>query len=250
MKPKLLVLDIETMPGIAYVWKMYDENIALDQLIAPGRVISWAAKWLHQKGVMQADEWMSNDTPNCGEYMIALLHNLLKEADAVITFNGDRFDLQKINGEFIKFGLPPLPPIPSIDLYKTTKKFGYISGKLQHMVEQFRLGKKKDTGGFKLWRGWAEGDCASILKMRRYNIHDVVLTARLYRHILPYIKNHPYMGRVHLETDKPECPACTSHRVQSRGIRRTKMYFIDRLQCQSCGSWFDGPRRKVVRKKV
>ena len=60
-KPKILLLDIETAPSIAYVWRLFDENISVDQIISPTRMICWASKWYGQKDISFASEW--NDGP-------------------------------------------------------------------------------------------------------------------------------------------------------------------------------------------
>lgn len=234
MKPKILLLDIETAPATAYVWKLFDENIGLEQLITPGRIICWAAKWY--RGEMFAADERKGTRP-----MLAQMHELMSEADAVVTFNGDKFDLPKLNGAFVESGLPPLPPTPSIDLRRTTKKLGYISGKLMFLGGHLGIGEKIDTGGFKLWADVLKGDERAWAKMVRYNKQDVVLLERLYTRLRPYIKSHPALYR----RDSMCCPACGSGKVQRRGHRRTKAFTIERLNCQGCGSWFDGSRQRV-----
>lgn len=234
MTPKILHVDIETAPATAYVWKLYDENISLEQLLTPGRMICWAAKW-HRGAMHAADERGGT------KQMLKPLHALLTEADAVVTFNGDKFDLPKVNGEFLAAGMPPVQPTPSIDLRRTTKHLGYISGKLQFLSGHLKIGQKVDTGGFKLWRDVMEGDPKAWDKMVRYNKHDVVLLERLYTTILPYIKNHPAIYRGH-----GTCRACGSKKLHSRGERFTKAFAIERLHCPRCNSWSDGARRKVA----
>lgn len=231
--PRILHVDIETAPATAYVWKMFDENISLEQLITPGRMICWAAKW-HGGGMHAADE-RGGTLP-----MLKRLHALLSEADAVVTFNGDKFDLPKINGEFIAAGMPSVRPTPSIDLRRTTKQLGYISGKLQFVSGHLGIGQKIDTGGFKLWRDVMDGDQKAWAKMVRYNKQDVVLLEKLYTRVLPYMKVHPALHHGH-----GACRACGSKKLQRRGERTTKVFAIERLYCPACGSWADGTRRKV-----
>jgi hypothetical protein len=232
VEPKILLLDIETAPATAYVWRLFDENIGVDQLITPSQMLCWAAKW-YRGGWHQADERGSRLA------MLEALHGLLSEADAVVTYNGDRFDLPKINGEFVAAGLHPVPPVPSIDLYKTAKKLGYQSNKLLFIAKHLGIGKKVETGGFKLWADVMAGSEKAWVKMLRYNKQDVALLERLYTKLRPYIKTHP---RLHSHTES--CPACGSSHVQKRGSRRTKAFSIERLNCQHCGTWFDGGRRR------
>ena len=50
--PKILVLDIETKPALAYVWGLFDQNIGLNQIVEVGSVICFAAKWYDERKVM------------------------------------------------------------------------------------------------------------------------------------------------------------------------------------------------------
>jgi hypothetical protein len=238
LKPRILLLDIETAPATAYVWKLFDENIGLEQLIAPSRTICWGAKWLGQRDMIQADERQGHGR------MIGEIHTIMSSADAIVTYNGDRFDLPKLNGEFIQARLPPLPPITSIDLYKTVKQMGTISGKLAFIAPYLKIGKKMDAGGFRLWGDVLAGSKVAWAKMLRYNAQDTRLLGGLYRVLRPYIQNHPYLAGS-VKTQR-ECPRCESRRSQSRGVRRTRAYLIERIQCLGCGGWYDGKRSKMV----
>ena len=51
---KILVVDIETRPSMAYVWRLWDENVGIDQIVKSGEMISWAAKWHGEKEVLFA----------------------------------------------------------------------------------------------------------------------------------------------------------------------------------------------------
>ena len=50
--PKILILDIETSPLKAYVWKRWKENISLDQTISEWFMLCWSAKWLYSAETM------------------------------------------------------------------------------------------------------------------------------------------------------------------------------------------------------
>lgn len=236
--PKILLLDIETAPGIAYVWSLHDEHIPLERLIEPSRILCWAAKWAGADEVFYADERGGR------KKMLRTIHKLMSDSDAHVTYNGERFDLPKLNGEFIDIGLPPLPPVASIDLFKTTRNFGYISSKLAHVGPRLQIGSKVSHEGFALWRACMNGDKEAWDRMRAYNERDVTLLEELYEVVKPYIKNHPFMGIGRGEVF--ECPTCTSTRYQKRGQRRTRSFLIERLQCLDCGSWFNGNRKKAA----
>ncbi len=236
-QPKILVLDIETKPSKAYVWKLFDENVGLEQLIEPGYIICVGAQWVGSQKSMFYSEWEHGRLP-----MLQAVHALLSEADAIVTYNGDRFDIAKLNGEFFLFKLPPVPPLTSIDLYKTIKKLGFASGKLAFIGPFLELGSKTTTPGFILWKKVIDGNANAQAKMKKYCLQDVKLTAKLYLRLRPYIKTHPYLS----STKSDECGACGGKHLQSRGYRRTKTFRIQRIQCQSCGSWQDGKREKMA----
>lgn len=228
---KLLLLDIETAPAIAYVWKLWDENIGLDQLIEPGRIICWGAKWLGERKTYYADERSGK------RKMFQGIHALMSKADALVTYNGNCFDLPKLDGAFVEHGIGPIPPVASIDLYQTVKKLSYQSGKLAFVGPLLNIGAKVKHEGFSLWRSCLEGDKKAWERMRKYNLQDVRLLDGLYIKLRPFIRNHPYIAAT---TGK--CPACGSGNAESRGHRRTKRLLIQRLRCHDCGIWYDGNR--------
>jgi len=235
---KTIVLDIETRPATAYVWKGFKENISLDQIIEPTGILCVGVRVIESRESFLFSVWEH------GEYeMLRQVNDLLTESTAVVTYNGDSFDLPFLFGEMIKHRLPPLPPLTSIDLYKTIRKTKFFSRKLGFAGPYLGLGKKLPTGGFELWPRVLSGDTKAQKKMERYCLQDVRLTERLYKVLKPYITDHPLAPSA---GPSPTCGSCGSSKMQRRGYRRTRMYQIQRLQCQSCGSWQSGTRKKVV----
>lgn len=237
-KPRVLVLDIETGPGIAYFWNLYDDFIPLERLIQPGRMLCYAAKFEGDSTIHLGAEWNEGGRVQ----MLRRLTDLLNEADAVVTFNGDKFDLNKIRGEVIAAGVEPYAPVTSIDLYRTVRKLGFASGKLEYVGPFLKIGAKKKNSGFSLWRDVMNGDAKAQGKMTTYNIGDIRLTERLYKKLRPYLQTHPKLR------DQPHtCPNCGSHKMQKRGYRYTRTMKIERLQCQSvkCRAWSTGKRSKL-----
>lgn len=243
MSPNILVVDIETAPGTAYVWNLWDDNVPVERLITPGRILCWGAKWVGRGRIEQGDE-------REGRYeMLNRLRVLIEEADAVVTYNGDKFDLPRVNGELLLVGLPPMAPVTSVDLYKTVKKLGLMSSRLEFFATSAKIGRKIKNAGFSLWRGCMEGDARCWTKMLRYNAGDIRLTERAYRLLRPFVRNHPYLGLPSASAKgRTSCPRCRSTRnVVAARPRRTKVTLIQRLQCLGCGGWFDGSRERVKR---
>jgi len=232
---KVLVLDIEWRPALAYVWRMWDENIGPDQLIDHGGMLCFCAHWEGSKDFEFYAEWTDGR-----KGMAEAALRLLEEADAVVTYNGDKYDLPKITGEILLAGLNPPPVVTSIDCIKAVKKFGFNMNRLAYIGPLLKVGGKVKHQGFNLWKDVMAGDAKAQATMKKYCIQDVRLLANLYRKIKPFIRNHPHMGK-----DKHECGACGSNHMHSRGMRRTKAFKIQRLQCVNCGSWSDGQRTKA-----
>jgi hypothetical protein len=234
---RVLLLDIETSPTSAYVWRAYGEqNIGTEQIINSGGIICVGAKWLGDKECHLFSDWEHGHVE-----MLILIHEMMSYADAVITYNGQRFDLPKLQGEFLLNGLGPTPPCTSIDCLKAVRKFGFFQNKLAYIGPLLAQGSKVETGGFSLWTKVMAGDAKAQKDMAKYCKQDVNLLEKLYLKIRPFILNHPHMGKVGAN----ECGACGSVDVQSRGTRRTRAYKVQRLHCQSCGSWQDGTRKKI-----
>lgn len=233
---KILLLDIEWRPVKAYVWRAWDENIAPGQVIEDGGLLCVGAKWLGEKTIYLFSEWDDGK-----EEMLQQIHDMMSEADALIGYNSDKYDLPKLDGEFVRYGLPPRPPCTSIDVIKTIKKLGYFRSSLAFVGPFLGLGSKLEHEGFGLWKKVMDGDDGARKRMGRYCVQDVRLLERLYLKVRPHIRNHPHMGK----TGAEECPSCGSKHAHSRGSRRTRAFKIFRLQCQDCGHWFDGKRSKV-----
>ncbi len=236
MNNRILILDIETKPIAAYVWRLWDQNVGLNQIIDNGGIMCVGAKWLGEPEVFLYSEWEHGK-----QAMLEAVHGLISEADAVLTYNGDRFDLPKLAGEFLLVGLQPPPPVTSIDVLKAIKKLGFISGKLAFVGPLLAGADKIKHEGFDLWTKVMAGNGPAQRRMERYCKQDVKLLEKVYKKVKPYIRNHPHLG----EVGKTSCGACGSTHTQSRGYRRTKAFRIQRLQCQACGSWSDGVRSKV-----
>lgn len=231
---RILFLDIETSPNIAHTWGIWNVNVGIDQIVKPGEVLCWAAKWHHSKEMY----YMSRQDGR--QAMLVGIHELLHEADAVVTYNGKKFDIPWLMGEFAVEGMLPPAPFKQIDLLETTKKvFRFPSNKLQYVSRVLKIGEKVKTGGHELWTKVMAGDEAAWKKFEHYNKRDVLLLERAYKRILPYIKGHPSHG-TYLQEGKIVCYKCGSEHLQQRGFAYTQVNRYKRYQCMSCFSWNRG----------
>jgi len=245
--PKILLLDIETAPAKAYVWGSNKQYVSIKQLVEQPYTLCWAAKWLGapKKGLM-----FSSIEQDGAENMIAAIHELLDEADAVIHYNGTNFDIPTLNKDFLLEGYAPPSPFKQIDLYREVKhNFRFPSYKLDYVVQALGLGKKVAHAGMDLWKACMEGDAKAWKTMEKYNREDVLLLEALYEYLLPWIRQHPNFA-LYSETDRAMCTHCGSFKIQYRGYYYTKTMKYRRYQCQDCGTWDRERKAEVSKDKI
>lgn len=176
--------------------------------------------------------------------MVRSVYKLLNEADAVCHFNGEKFDIPRLNSEFLLAELGPPSPFKHIDLLKTCRKrFGFASNKLDYVCKILGIGAKVHHKGMELWHGCMAGDDASWRTMEAYNKGDVLLTQKLYDRLLPWIEGHPNRGVFDGVDDADRCcPSCGGTKLQRRGDYIAQSMTYARYQCKTpgCGKWSRG----------
>jgi len=243
LRNKILLLDIETSPNIVHVWGLWNQNVAINQVITPGGILCWAAKYVGHSKIYFDSIAASSETR-----MLKSIHKLMDETDIICHYNGTDFDIPTLNREFIKAGMKPPSPYKQMDLLLTIRKrFRFPSNKLEYISRELGIGKKIEHGGHELWikcmakkinRGaWA--------LMKKYNIHDVRLLERLYNEIKPWIIGHVNLSGL----GHPNCPRCSSRKVYSQGEAVVRAGIFTRYQCQKCGGWFRSAKPQVKFKK-
>lgn len=229
MQVRLLVLDIETRPNLAWVWGLWQQNVAVNQIAESAEMICFAAKWVGEHKVHYRSVYHDADE------MLKGLWTLLDEADAVIHYNGRSFDIPHINREFLEAGMGPPSPYHQIDLLRAVKKrFRFPSNKLEYVVEELGIGEKLKHEGFDLWKRCMANEESAWKLMRQYNVNDVALTELLYERIKPWICGGPSHAAFAQEN---VCPACGSAELESRGWAYTKQSRYHRYRCRECGKW-------------
>jgi len=166
--------------------------------------------------------------------MVDEIHTLIEEADVVVTYNGDRFDLTTLNKEFILAGFTPPAPYKSVDVYKIIKQnFRFTSNKLQYVGEILTGGGKVKHEGHDLWVKVRAGDKAAQAQMEEYCKGDVSLLQEVFLVVQPWAKTLPnyklYVGS--------ECPKCDNGDLEKRGFAYTLSGTYQRFRCKNCGGW-------------
>ena len=229
----ILTIDIETCPNTVYSWGLFKQNISITQIIEPSRMICWAAKKHGEKEVIFGAEWERKD-------YLKRLWKLLDWADVVIGYNHDKFDMPRIDGEFLRNGFTPPSPYQTVDLLKTVRKLGFVSNKLDYASQQLEIGAKVEHAGFQLWIDVEHREPKALAMMEKYNRQDVVLTEKLYDELLPWIKTHPNRNLFSFDEENLTCYKCGSDHVIRKGYRYTNAGVYKRYLCKSCGAWQKG----------
>lgn len=235
---KILLLDIESAPNTVHCWGIFQQDIALNQILESSYVLCWSAKWLDDGTV--TFRRTTNPAKGSTKPMIQAIHKLLDQADMVVTYNGIKFDLPTLNKEFILHGLSQPAPYKQLDLLRVARaQFRFTSNKLDYVAQALGLGKKREHEGHLLWVRCMAGDRGAWKRMEAYNKQDVLLLEKLYHRLLPWIKTHPNQS---LYAEKMCCPTCGHSDYQRRGYARTTVGKYQRYQCRKCGSWFRGTK--------
>lgn len=228
---KILMLDIETAPNKVFVWGLFNQNVALNQIQESGYTLCWAAKWKGEKEVMYSS------IQDGKENMLSRIYALVEEADVVVHYNGNNFDMPTLNQEWLGMGWPPPAPYIQIDLLRAVRgRFRFPSNKLSYVAERLGLGGKVSHKGMELWRECMAGVPESWEVMKAYNIQDVVLLENLYARLKPWIVNHPNQALWNAEALE-QCPNCGSKHLQKRGLAYAKTQAYQRYACMDCGAW-------------
>ena len=233
---KILTLDIETTPNIVHRWQLYgNDTTGLNQLMQPSGLLCAAYKWYGFDEVlyMVADQY--RDKPRYGQ--LKDLWRAIDDADAVVTYNGKKFDIPRLNTAFIEAELPPPAPYAHIDLYQTIRKtFGFPSMKLDYVSGRLLDSHKTTHQGHDLWVACMMGDPEAWALMEEYNKQDVVLTERLYDKLKPWISGHPNVLLYDENPGQLSCPVCGG-RIHRRGERQLATGIYERYQCTECFAW-------------
>ena len=230
MTGRILHLDIECSPATAHIWGTFKVTIPIQQIIEPARILCFTAKWHGQKKMLSYSEWEHGRVP-----MLQALHDLLDEAEVIVTYNGKRFDIPWIKGELILEGFLPPSPFKQIDLYQVIKANSrFLSNKLGYVSDRLLGDTKLTHTGFQLWKDVLAGDKKAQKLMVKYCEQDVKLLEPLYEKLRPWVYQHPNLA---IESGDHTCPKCSSANLVRRGYTYTQASKFQRYRCSDCGGW-------------
>ncbi len=251
--PKILLLDIETAPIVAWVWGIWEQNVGLNQIQKDWHLLSWAAKWLGDppSKIMYMDQ---RKAPNVEDdkKLLKGIWKLMDEADVIVWQNGNQFDRKKLNARFILNGMQPPSSYKMVDTMLIAKaKFGFTSNKLEYMSNKLCVKYKKLIGGrkfegFEMWKACLAGDLRAWKEMEKYNKYDVLSLEELYTKLAPWDKNVNY--NVYHDSAERIC-SCGSKKFKPNGFTYSSLGKYQRHKCAKCGAEFKDRRNLLSKVK-
>lgn len=245
---RVLIFDIETQRAVVETFSLFDRYTHIDRVVRPARILCFSALWRGSKKATFRAAWRDDDE-KAYERMVRALFDLLDRAHVVVTWNGDRFDMQWCQAEFARYGLGRPSSFKSVDLYKVAKRHhqaGLMSLKLDWSARHMIRERKLAHGGTDLWSqiryGSAAERCAAQKKMREYCVHDTFLTAWLLDSTyLPWTNVN-----MALYADNAYgallCTRCGGADVRPCGYYYASAYAYQEFRCAACGSISRGRR--------
>lgn len=239
--PKILMLDIETLPCLAYIWGIYKQKPTFEQIVKDWCIITWSAKWLYDDVIYSDALTIKEANDRNDKRILKPLWELLEECDVAVGHNLNSFDKRKINARFIIKGFKPPMTYQTIDTLKHAQKIGaFTSHKLNNLLKMLDKETKIETN-YELWKRAAgtypdkEDQQKAISEMLEYNKNDVVILEDLYLTLRPWMKSHPNVG-LFSEVTNNLCPACGSDSLFWKGSYVTMAGKYETFRCNECGA--------------
>jgi uncharacterized protein YprB with RNaseH-like and TPR domain len=224
---KCLLLDIETfgmnfnadrgfIMAISYRWK--HEHPGVVHTITRKNPHLWSKGW-----------W--NDKPIIQQFL-----PVFQEADMIVTWNGEQFDLKYLQTRMLKHRLGYLPPVPHEDGLKTARNKLKMGRSLENVGKFFDLHTAKEKMPLEtVWFPAAAGDPKALKQVIKRCETDVLLLEEAYELIGPLSKVHP---NICIIDNLPNgCPFCGSRNLIRQGTRAALRHYRKRYRCKDCGHW-------------
>ena len=240
VRNKILVLDVERLPGITkqFWWDRADlknRYIHYESVERHPRTTIVCAKWYDQPDVIELAEWDAGGRKK----FLRKVHHLLAQADIVVGHFITGADLPWLAGDMhVEAGLPPLPPFKTVDTLKVIRKVfgsGAPFKSLDAFCQVVGIEAKSDRYDQKaMERAVTDKSAADRERLVAYCTGDVLATQGLYDWLRPYIPNHPSLfvdGKDSLTT----CHRCghDTEPIPKRYVASVLTYSMRR--CTQCG---------------
>lgn len=245
--PRLLVIDIERLPGHAIVphrgltvegdfWDLNGWKHTIGRRINPDDVTEWprticaAWRWQGERRIHFASEWGDGH-----DGMVQAIWEAFDRADVAIGHNLDGFDLKHCRTDWWLQGLGEPAPFKTVDTLKVARKLGTESRTLDALLRRLGEPGKTDKYQIQMARDACAGVATAQKRIERYNKGDIGATERLYVSQRGFNPSHPHLGLyTGVEGACYSCGGTTFSRLPEDVIALSQTYAGYR--CDSCGA--------------
>lgn len=220
-EPRILLWDIET------------DGINADRIICIGYKFTTDKKVTLLKAVDYPGEGPWDDSG-----LMKAFAEVFASCDWHATWYGARFDLPVVRARMIAAGLPPEPPKPHVDLWKTARYQFKTGGgnRLAKWQDFLGITDEKTPVRPSVWIKARYGHKPSLQYIYEHCIDDVWVLEGVFLKLRPWVSDEPARGLM-VPTDRGSCISCGSTHLQARGWRVSRTRRYKQYQCQNCGKW-------------
>jgi hypothetical protein len=245
-EPRIILWDLETLPDMEEAMEHWCGLGAYPGLTLKAQISSiicfgWKVFGKdHKAKVDCAWDFKTRWARNVNDDYMLCKHaqRVLSTADAIVTWNGKKFDERHLRTRLEHHGLPPLPPFNHhIDLRQvSSKKMYFFNNKLMTVSEWLLEVHKREHEGWKLWVKTRKRDPAAMKTMKWYCEGDVLALESAYRRLRKFNKDTPNHNLFTIG-ERCVCPTCGGTRLKSHGWRYTQTSRYQQFFCKDCGSF-------------
>lgn len=262
--PKVFLFDIETSTLNAHVMGTGEQRVTHNQITDDFFITSWAGKLLYHNEIVGASVTPKEAKNRDDKRVTKSLHDILKKVDFVITYNGNKFDIKKINWRFLIHGFSPVRNYGSIDLYRKMKElFAPASLAMDFVLKELGYNGKHHND-YNQWARASEGDPEALKSRYEYNVNDVWMMEDLYPRVRSWFVSHPNFApflalhqefdpSLKLADDEYRCSRCLKviHKLRFTLKYQSPAGFFYRVgACPHCNCMIRETRRMDVHQKV
>jgi DNA polymerase elongation subunit (family B) len=233
--PKVLTLDIETSELLLRGWGLYDQNFGPSDIEKDWELYSVAWKWTDRAEVFQLDRSGYSE-----KFIVKAIQKVVGMADIIVTQNGKKFDVGKINAKLQEYNLKLLKRTQHFDTRIEAKKLYVLpSYSLEYMSNKFNKKYKKlkhnKFPGKELWRECEKGNKSAWKEMAKYNKWDVLATEELFLKMRSF--SNTINWSVYYGVGQEVC-GCGSTQFIKNGYSYRANGKSQRYTCKKCGAEF------------
>lgn len=255
-KPNIILWDLETLTNLSEAMKVFTrlgDYPGKTLKASINSIICFGYKRLGEDKAHCINAWdfkerWESDVNDDYEIVKAAYH-ILKDADAIVTHNGKRFDYKFLNSRIVyhrnkKGGdksLYPLTKVPHIDTCAVARKELFLfSNRLNDLAKHLNCAQKLENGGWELWVKVLSRHKPSMRLMTKYCKQDVQVLEEVFIKLRGMVKlpNQRLFG-----ADISSCPQCGENKLIKYGSVYTNSKVYQRLRCKGCSALVRGELR-------